>query len=188
MTIHVPIAVHSKHQTKSFDCILNDIMLRKRKLFREVLMPSENLAQDQSNMLGELTGHLDFDISQIDNLDWKAFEKWAGQKAVELGDWTVSTTPKTGDGGLDIYLEHVERDSIVLVQCKHTSRDDRFLGTSPVKEILHAAGRYDTKQGYQSVVITNAEGFVEEARQLALENNVVLIDRHHLALWPNHII
>lgn len=188
VTIHVPIAVHSKHQTKSFDCILNDIMLRKRKLFREVLMPSENLAQDQTNILGELTGHLDFDISQIDNLDWKAFEKWAGQKAIELGAWTVSTTPRTGDGGLDIYLKHVERDSVVLVQCKHTSRNDKFLGTSPVKEILYAAGRYDTRQSYQSVVITNAEGFVDEARQLALENNVVLIDRHHLALWPNHII
>ncbi|MDA8739778.1 SNF2-related protein [Rhodobacteraceae bacterium] len=188
VTIHVPIAVHSKHQTRSFDCILNDIMLRKRKLFREVLMPTENLAQDQNNILGELTGHLDFDISQIDNLDWKAFEKWAGQKAIELGAWTVSTTPRTGDGGLDIYLRHVERDSVVLVQCKHTSRNDKFLGTAPVKEILYAADRYDTKQSYQSVVITNAEGFVEEARRLALENNVVLIDRHHLALWPNHII
>lgn len=188
VTIHVPISVHSKHQTQSFDCILNNIMLRKRKLFREILMPAENLSKDQNTIFDELKGISDFDISYIDSLDWKAFEHWTGTRASELGDWEVSNTPRTGDGGLDIYMKHVERKNVVLVQCKHTTRDEKFLGTGPIHEILHAAQRYDTGKNYQSVVITNAHGFVKEAMELALENNIILIDRQRLALWPAHIV
>jgi len=151
-------------------------------------MPTENLTQDQDSMLSKLTGSSDFDISKIDNLDWKAFEKWTGKMATDLGAWTVSTTPRTGDGGLDIYMKHIERNNVVLVQCKHTTKSGKFLGKSPIEEVLHAAKRYEVGENYQSVVVTNAEGFVKEAMKLALENGVILIDRHHLALWPNHII
>ncbi len=188
VTIHIPIAVHPHHQRASFDCILNDIMIRKRKLFRDILMPVEDFDADQSAMISGLTNENKFDISQIDSLDWKAFEVWTRNTAKSVGIWRVADTPATGDGGLDLHMEHIERGDVVLVQCKFTNQDERYLNEKPVHEVLHAATRYPTDKGSIGVVITNAEGFTTGARKLAEENGVILVDRHRLALWPNHIV
>lgn len=186
-TIHIPLAVHPHHQNATFDCILNDIMIRKRKLFQDVLMPSENSEMDQGTLIANMV-ESSFDLQNIDRMDWKEFENWSGRLAHQLGIWKVSQTPRVGDGGLDTHLEHKERKDIVLVQCKYTNNYEKLLGTAPVKEILHATERYDISNGHQCVVLTNAQGFDHHAKELALENNVILVDRHRLSLWPNHII
>ena len=186
-TIHIPIAVHPHYKEATFDCILNDIMIRKRKLFRDVLMPSEDMEADQGAMIAGMTSER-FDLREIDRLDWKAFELWSGRRAREIGIWKTSTTPRMGDGGLDTHLEHRERGDIVLVQCKYTDDHDKYMGASPVHEVLHSATRYDVSKGHQCVVLTNAQGFDENARRLAEERNVILVDRHRLSLWPKHII
>lgn len=186
-TIHIPIAVHPYYKESTFDCILNDIMIRKRKLFRDVLMPSEDMEADQGAMIAGMTSET-FDLREIDRLDWKAFELWSGRRASEIGVWKTSTTPRMGDGGLDTHLEHRERGDIVLVQCKYTDDHDKHMGAAPVHEVLHSATRYDVSKGHQCVVLTNAQGFDENARRLAAERNVILVDRHRLSLWPKHII
>ncbi len=186
-TIHVPIAVHPHHQDATFDCILNDIMIRKRKLFRDVLMPSEDTEADLGSMISGMT-QSSFDLSEIDRLDWKAFENWSGRSAHDSGIWKMSTTPRVGDGGLDTHLEHRERKDVVLVQCKFTNDSEKQMGPAPIKEVLHATTRYDVSNGHQCVVLTNAQGFDRQAKELAEEQNVILVDRHRLSLWPNHII
>ncbi|MDB4169558.1 SNF2-related protein [Planktomarina sp.] len=186
-TIHIPLAVHPHHQEATFDCILNGIMLRKRKLFRDVLMPSEDVESDQGAMIAGLSKS-SFDLKEIDRLDWKEFEIWSGRTAHEKGVWSMKKTPRTGDGGLDTHLTHKERGDIVLVQCKYTDDHNKIMGSKPIHEILHSRTRYDVSKGYQCVVLTNADGFDNHAKQLALENDVILVDRHRLSLWPDHII
>lgn len=188
VTIHIPMAVHPHHQQASFDCILNDIMIRKRNLFRDILMPAEDHDADQNAMIQGLINEQKFDLSAIDRLDWKAFEKWARDQARASRVWRVSDTPNTGDGGLDIHLEHLERGDVVLVQCKFTNQECHVLNENPVREILHAVTRYQIKEGSQCVVITNAEGFSNSAQNLADKKGVILVDRQRLALWPKHII
>ena len=56
-----------------------------------------------------------------------------------------------------------------------------------VREVIHSAARYDVRDP-QLVVITNARGFADRARNLALENGVTLLERDRLALWPSHIL
>ena len=186
-TIHVPLAVHPHHQEATFDCILNGIMLRKRKLFRDVLMPSEDIEADQGAMIAGLSKS-SFDLREIDRLDWKEFEIWSGRTAHEKGVWRMSKTPRTGDGGLDTLLTNKERGDIVLVQCKYTDDHSKIMGPKPIHEVLHSRERYDVSKGYQCVVLTNADGFDNHAKQLAEENDVILVDRHRLSLWPDHII
>ena len=186
-TIHIPIAVHPHHQGASFDCILNDIMVRKRKLFRDILMPAEDIEADQGAMLSGIK-QCKFNIQDIDRLDWKEFESWSGREAEKSGNWKMSTTPCMGDGGLDTHLENRERGDVVLVQCKFTDDHEKVMSAKPVHEVLHSVSRYDVSKGHQCVVLTNAAGFDKHAKHLAAENNVILVDRHRLSLWPNHII
>ncbi len=186
-TIHIPITVHPHHQDASFDCILNDIMVRKRKLFRDVLMPSEDGEADQGAMISGMTKSK-FDIQKIDGLDWKEFELWSGREAQRSGNWRMSRTPCTGDGGLDTHLVNLERGDVILVQCKFTDDHEKFMSAKPVQEVLNSVNRYDVSKGYQCVVLTNANGFDNQAKRLAAEKGVKLIDRHRLSMWPNHII
>ena len=48
-------------------------------------------------------------------------------------------------------------------------------------------GRYDVRNP-QFVAITNARGFTDGARRLALQRDVKLVDRDRLGLWPNHVL
>ena len=77
---------------------------------------------------------------------------------------------------------------MVLVQCKFTNDSEKQMGPAPIKEVLHATTRYDVSNGHQCVVLTNAQGFDRQAKELAEDQNVILVDRHRLSLWPNHII
>lgn len=186
-TVHIPLAVHPEYQDKTFDCILNNIMITKRKLFRDVLMPCENVEADQESLISGML-ESEFDLQEIDRLDWKEFEKWSGRLASEQGVWRSSATPRVGDGGLDTHLVHRERGDVVLVQCKYTDNRDKLMGEAPVREVLHSVTRYDVSKGHQCVVLTNAQGFDDRAQRLARENSVILVDRHRLALWPKHIV
>lgn len=186
-TVHIPLAVHPEHQEATFDCILNNIMIVKRKLFRDVLMPCEDAEADQESLIAGMTAR-EFDLKEIDRLDWKEFERWSGRIANDQGVWRAAESPRVGDGGLDTHLVHRERGDVVLVQCKYTDNHDKLMDESPVREVLHSVTRYDISKGHQCVVLTNAKGFDKQAQRLARENSVILVDRHRLALWPKHIV
>ena len=74
-----------------------------------------------------------------------------------------------------------------MVQAKHTTEHDRPVGEAAVRELLRANGRYDVRNP-QLVAITNARGFTDGARRLALQRDVKLVDRDRLGLWPNHVL
>ena len=74
-----------------------------------------------------------------------------------------------------------------MVQAKHTTHRDRPIGEAAVRELLRADGRYGVRNP-QLVAITNARGFTDGARKLALERDVKLVDRDRLGLWPNHVL
>ena len=187
-TVHIPMSVHSKHMENTFDCILNDIMLRKRKLFQEVLMPLEDVTREPSDMIARINGDNKFDITEIDRMSWEDFENWALNEAKKTGLWKVSKTPRTGDKGADGYMEHVIRGDIVLVQCKHTGDLSKVLGPAAVAQVAGSREFYPSRGRKRVIVLTNANGFTKEAMQKADEDDVILVDRHRLALWPKHLV
>ncbi|TPE47163.1 DEAD/DEAH box helicase [Amaricoccus solimangrovi] len=50
VTIHVPMAVHPGYREDSFDCLLNNLMQRKRRLARSALWPMGDTAGDASQL------------------------------------------------------------------------------------------------------------------------------------------
>ena len=129
-----------------------------------------------------------FDPMGIDSLDWHGFEHWVVDRARESGDWEASETPRSRDGGADALLRHRRRhDTVAVVQAKHSTERDRLTGEAAVHDLLRARDRYQLSHP-QLVAITNAVGFTEGARVLALEHDVALVDRDRLGLWPNHVL
>ena len=188
VTVHLPLAIHPAHRERSFDCVLNDLMRRKRSLARAALWPPTLSDADNAALLTGMSGADAFDPVEIDCLDWQGFEHWVVDRARESGDWEASETPRSGDGGADALLRHRRRqDTVAVVQAKHTTERDRLTEEAAVRDLLRARDRYPLGNP-QLVAITNAVGFTDSARALALEHDVALVDRDRLGLWPNHVL
>ena len=188
VTVHIPLAIHPAYREQSFDCVLNDLMRRKSLLARAALWPPTESDFDNGMLVAGVSGTEPLDPTGIDDLDWAAFESWAMDRARESGDWEVSETPRSGDGGADIILRSRRRHATAaIVQAKHTTDRKRLINEAAVREVLRAKSVYEVHSP-QLVVITNARGFTDSARRLALENDVKLIDRDRLGLWPSHVL
>ena len=188
VTVHLPLAVHPIHRERSFDCVLNKLMKRKSSLAHAALWPPSDKDYDIGMLMAGLSGGEPIDLAEIDGLDWARFEDWVMTRARDSGDWEVARTPASGDGGADAVLHHRRRrHDAALVQVKYTENRERSLDTTAVFEIMHASGRYDVSKP-QLAVVTNAKGFSLDARNLAREKSVALVDRDRLGLWPAHIL
>ena len=163
-------------------------MRRKTSLARAALWPPTDNDFDFNMLMAGVGGAEPADLTEVDDLDWRGFEDWIMQRAGESGDWRVSQTPTTGDRGADVVLKHCRRrDASVLVQAKHTDNRERLIDESAVREVMYSASRYDVRDP-QLVVITNARGFTDRARNLALKSGVTLLERDRLSLWPGHAL
>lgn len=186
--VHLPFAIHPTYREQSFDCVLNDLMRRKTSLARAALWPPTNNDFDVGMLMAGINNVEPINLSDIDGLDWAGFEDWIIERARESGDWMVSDTPHSGDGGADAVLRHCRRHgTTALVQAKYTADRTRLIDDAAVREVIHAATRYDVENP-QLVVITNACGFTRVAQEVALENGVTLLDRNRLTLWPSHAL
>ena len=188
VTVHLPLAIHPTYREGSFDCVLNDLMRRKTSLARAALWPPTDSDFDNGMLVTGVSGAEPFDPAAIDDLDWAGFEDWVSDRARASKDWEVSKTPLSGDAGADAVLRHRRRRSTTaVVQVKHTTKRERQIDRRAVEEVLRASAAYSLTSP-QHVVVTNARGFTPSARRLALENDVKLVDRDRLGLWPNHVI
>ncbi|MDF1721110.1 MAG: SNF2-related protein [Minwuia sp.] len=188
VTIHLPMAVHPGHKEKSFDCILNELMKRKRLLARAALWPPTDQDSDVEVLMSGLSGSSPLDLTEIDGFDWQRFEQWVLDQCAKTGEWDCFETRASGDGGADVVLKHRQRpDSWSIIQVKHSGRTDRKLGRSAVEDTLRARASWN-KPNPQLAVVTNIREFDEEAMKLARAENVRLVSRGHLSLWPRHIL
>lgn len=56
VSIHIPLALHPRYLTQSFDCLLQTLMERKRGLARKVLWPSGDTEEDVAELVQGLEG------------------------------------------------------------------------------------------------------------------------------------
>ena len=188
VTVHLPLAIHPRYQERSFDCILNDLMRRKRALARAALWPPTDNDFDLGALIAGLNKTDPVDLAMIDDFDWRQFEDWVMRCARDSGDWEVSETPASGDGGADVILRHCSRRGVTaLVQVKHTADRDRLMDKKAVHEIIAAPDQYRLSNP-TLVVVTNARNFNDSAQQLAREHGVTLITGDRLGLWPHHVL
>jgi restriction endonuclease Mrr len=85
--------------------------------------------------------------------------------------WQVSSTPTSGDQGVDLIASKGGRK--VVIQAKRYSAS---VGNHAVQEVVAGVSFYSGTEGY---VVTNST-FTPSARDLAQKNNIRLIDGAHL--------
>lgn len=190
-TVHIyyPMAVHPLYGDSSFDALLNTLLIRKRNLSRRMLVPPVNARKDQdwfSDNLGRKTAD-DFvklaDLEDIDVMEPKAFERWALSRCIPLG-WEASSTPKSYDGGADGVLVHRVSGARVIVQCKHTQRDNAC-GPEAIDDLLRARTNYGSARLF---VLTNALTFSRSALERSGMHGIELIGRSELPGWPRQLL
>lgn len=112
-------------------------------------------------------------MSEIDKMKGYDFENYCAKVLKSMGYSQVRVTPPSGDFGADIVAMDKKNQRWVF-QCKRYASK---LGNTPIQEIVAAKGHY---HAVCAGVITNST-FTIKARQLAKENNVMLIEREQLS-------
>lgn len=186
-TVHVylPIARHPRFGDYSFDLKLDSLMKVKRDRNRRVLAPTAATKKDVDDLYHATVTEARDEPGRgnnVDLLDPIAFEEWVLRQFAEAG-YSTWRTPRSGDRGADglaLFCAEEEKHTII-VQCKHMQPDDKC-GQSAVKEVVSSISFYGTKiQGEpRPMVITTAGGFTADAKKLARQSGVRLVDRRNL--------
>ncbi len=109
-----------------------------------------------------------FNISQVDLLSGIEFEELLLEIFKTLG-YSASLTKTTGDFGADLIIEKKGKRYAVQAKCY-----TKTVGAHAVQEVIGAKQHY---RASDAIVVTN-NYFSNEARQIAAENDIVLLDRN----------
>ena len=182
--IHIPIAVHPGHGDNSFDVVLNDMLGDKRKLSREIVVPTLLTEQDFQRMfsaVAEVDDEADI-LHRVDAMGWKQFQDWTAEQFMKAG-FQEHSTPDSGDGGGDkIFRPPLGSQARpVICQCKHRG-PDYWADEDAVTDLLRARKAYshvDWLVNPVLVAVTN-RGLTLAARNLAKEHSVRTVGRDEL--------
>ena len=108
-----------------------------------------------------------YNISQLDSISGEDFELLLKDIFERLG-YACTLTKKSHDYGADIVIEKGKSKAIVQAKCY-----TKTVGIKAVQEIVSAKNHY----GVTDTIVATNNYFSKEATLLAVENNVMLIDR-----------
>lgn len=183
VTIHLPLAVHPELGDQSFDCLLHGLLEEKRALSREIVVPVQFGEEDFRRLFAGATGGPVTTnqglLERIDNMDWRAFEKWVADELRQAG-LKVNMTPPGADGGADIIAQPaLPGKPRLIVQCKHRSRGESGeVDESVIGELLMAQCNYGGGRP-MLIAVTNGR-FSLAAQREADEKGVTLWERESL--------
>ncbi len=109
-------------------------------------------------------------IAQIDKMEGIQFEKYLEQ-LFRLQGYKANMTRAQGDYGADLVISR--NGEKIVVKAKRYSKN---VGLKAVQEVHGAIAHYKASAGW---VVTNS-GYTQQARNLAVSNNVRLIGRDEL--------
>ena len=189
MHVYLPLARHPRFSEHSFDLKLDSLMERKREMNRRVLAPPALGEEDVIGLyrstvtearVGEAPKTPETRIN-IDLMEPQAFETWVLRELAASG-YDTRRTPWSGDRGADgLAVSLIGGDEHTLVvQCKHTQPDAKC-GRAAVEEVLSAISQYEIRGRPIPMVVTNAAAFTADAKRLAHQKHVRLVDRNNLS-------
>lgn len=187
VNVYFPQAIHPEYSDYSFDFRLHELLVKKRKLSREILMPTKGTRED----LEELFKSAIYEQNDTANIDIelmepREFEDWILRKLRD-GGLRVERTPVAWDGGADgVAYPSGEQSNPWIIQCKHTQYPDNPCDDRCINDLEKAKDFYINIENPRLFAITNAKTFSEKAKKRAEELNIYLIYRNLLIDWLNH--
>lgn len=126
----------------------------------------ENLKKDLSNLSKREKKSLISSLVHLKKMDPYDFEKYVGEIYKKLG-YSIITTPKSGDGGVDLILK--KGSNSIIVQCK------RYSGSVSSSEVRAFLGTMTYHQSAQGKFITTGK-FTENCYEFEQRFNIELIN------------
>lgn len=169
------------NQLKSFDEILDNLLMRKKALANNTLFPTEQAEVTPDEMISQLFSQnvestfSPLNIIDLDKLTPNLFE--ASIAAIyKAQGFDVMLTPLVNDKGADIAI--FRNDANYLIQVKQSGSK---ISNNAVQEITTAKCYYEEKyhEEFKTKVVSN-NYFGESACILAASNNVYLVDRDNI--------
>ena len=186
--VYLPLARHPRFGEYSFDLKLDNLMERKRERNRRVLAPTAATGGDVNDLFrSTMTAARESQVPDLpevqietDLLEPDAFEVWVLRQLAEAG-YDTRRTPRSGDRGADGLAMSLAGDDThtIIVQCKHTQPDAKC-GRPAVEEVVRAISQYEIRGTPIPMVVTNAADFTADAKRLARQKCVRLVDRSDL--------
>ena len=123
-------------------------------------------------------------LDVIDIMGPLLFERWCLERLRSAG-YTVGRTPKGSGLSRRIGLaEHGKTGECIIVLCKHTRAEKRYIGDDAVQELLAAKKAYGRPEA-SLLVVTNARNFTGHMEDVANKEGVWLVARHQLSPRPD---
>ncbi len=187
--VYYPMAVLPDHmldeageKMKSFDEILDQLLLRKSNLASNLLFPTDQAEVTPEDIFDSVFGtkaesqSINLTFEDIDRLQPNLFESYIGVLYQKEG-FDVTLTPYSNDKGVDIVIK--KKNENYLIQAKQSSS---LVGIDAIQEVYTAKKYYESifNCEFNLLVVTN-NYFTSTALSLARLNNVNLISRDELA-------
>lgn len=185
VTIYLPQAIHPElGRDASFDSLLHTMLEEKRALSREIVVPVQFNDQDFRRLFENSLVHDEAPASlcaHIDNMDWRAFERWVAEVTKEAG-FRVEMTPGSGDGGVDVIgIPTGGQGRSLFIQCKHTARGTAGrIGEGAVLDLVRARKNHQAAHTNPILVAVTNGRFALAAEHLAREYGVHLFEADSL--------
>ena len=182
--VYYPMAIHPDTHIRehSFDLKLNALLERKRKLSRDMLIPSEDPA-DTSNLFKETVGFStdasSINIEELDRMEPTDFERWVLTRANQ-GGYISAGTSGSWDQGADGIIRHKDTGQQFILQCKHSGRGS-IAEHDAIRDLLTAREAYDRDAGL--VALTNSY-FSNSVIKKMNELGIKYFDRDSICDWP----
>lgn len=120
-------------------------------------------------------------IESLDLMDGFDFEEFIAKLFSKLGYQNIKLTKKTGDQGVDLFVESTHKGKIA-VQCKRHATNNK-VGNSAIQEVYTAKDFFKCSHG---MVVTTSH-FTQPAKDLANQLGIELWDRERLISEINSI-
>ena len=192
VNVYTPIAESKSFGSKSFDCILDELLKKKRMLAKGLFIPTKIDSQDRgwSNIFQSEQDEREWSLEDIDCLETgKDFERFV-QDLIKRHGLKATLTQTSYDYGADLIVENEKTGKIAILQCKHRSSKDKAVSKDAIDEVSGST-KYYPHEKPKLFVVSNATKLADSAKLKMKSSNVEAILRDQLLnigkIMKNHL-
>ena len=172
--VFVPISKSESVGERSFDCVLNRLLCKKRSLAEGLFIPTRIEENEFAREIGIQPEGLS--LEEVDCLEsGRDFEEYV-RRQLEKSGLKASLTPPSRDYGADLIVKNEVSGKTAIIQCKHRSSGDKTVSEGAASEVVKAKSSYDLENP-RLFIITNAGSITKGCGKTCQEENIEVILR-----------
>lgn len=173
--VNIPIGIvylclKKKYRRKGYDFCYDEILLARKinKKYQQLKTSEQYISYQKNASAYAQHRRKTSDITHFTGNTGEQYEYYVASRLKRMGYSGVSVTQLSGDYGADI-VAYSPEGRRTAIQCKKYSKP---VGVSAIQQVVASKAHY----GCSSAMVVTTSSFTAAAKQLAAENNVVLME------------